>query len=269
MCGTLLYGDMKPLACARQGASIRAIARQRNIQRDSVEGYIAEAITAGAAYAWHHAHVPRATLAAVAGAAARYLCPPAQNPCPPAQDSSPAAQNPCPPAQNSCLPARSQCLPAQQPGPTHAICPAAHLPGGPALQERSSSGLAGANDAGALAGAKDAGALAAARHAGLQQHSQCASASTHVDSEAVLEGGQARVAGPTSQPGLVERLCQLGPLQEPGQDLVKQLQERGVTVKMLKEQLPESVRYGQIRLCLAHIGRLGLLPQLLADANNS
>ncbi|EIE27670.1 ribonuclease H-like protein [Coccomyxa subellipsoidea C-169] len=94
------------------GASIRAIARQRNIQRDSVEGYIAEAITAGAAYAWHHAH-------------------------------------------------------------------------------------------------------------------------------------------------------------EPGQDLVEQLQERGVTVKMLKEHLPESVRYGQIRLCLAHIGRLGLLPQLLADANNS
>lgn len=34
------------------------------------------------------------------------------------------------------------------------------------------------------------------------------------------------------------------------------LQELGVTIKMLKEQLPESIRYGQIRLCLAHVWRV-------------
>ena len=77
---------------------------------------------------------------------------------------------------------------------------------------------------------------------------------------------QSPTVGLVTQPGLAEQLCQLEALLAPGQDLLKQLLERGVGVKLLKEQLPDSIRYGQIRLSLAHIGRLGLLPQLLAEA---
>jgi hypothetical protein len=50
-----------------------------------------------------------------------------------------------------------------------------------------------------------------------------------------------------------------------GENLAQKLLAVRVGVKALKGRLPESVRYGQIRLALAHIGRLGMLPQLLAD----
>lgn len=80
---------------------------------------------------------------------------------------------------------------------------------------------------------------------------------------------QSPTVGLVTQPGLAEQVCQVEALQAPGQDLLKQLLERGVSVKLLKEQLPDSIRYGQIRLSLAHIGRLGLLPQLLAEAAKS
>lgn len=46
--------------------------------------------------------------------------------------------------------------------------------------------------------------------------------------------------------------------EEAGTDLLCRLQAHGCTIKTLKEQLPDSIRYGQIRLCLAHAGRLGL-----------
>ena len=49
------------------------------------------------------------------------------------------------------------------------------------------------------------------------------------------------------------------------EDLTQKLQAAEVTVKALKEALPEGVRYGQVRLALAHISRLGLLQQLLVD----
>ena len=39
-------------------------------------------------------------------------------------------------------------------------------------------------------------------------------------------------------------------------DVLSKLQDAGWSIKTLKEQLPESIRFGQIRLCLAHIGRL-------------
>ncbi|CAL8463613.1 g3147 [Coccomyxa elongata] len=119
-----------------QGASLCTIARQRNIQRDSAEAYLAEAMTAGAAYAWHRTRVPRAVLAAVAAAAARHLCPPAQ-PGIPAQrpgcsndqqagavsDSSehappvagPIKEEKCPPAQPACR-AGQPSNPAQRSG---------------------------------------------------------------------------------------------------------------------------------------------------------
>ena len=39
-------------------------------------------------------------------------------------------------------------------------------------------------------------------------------------------------------------------------DVLGKLQDAGCSIKSLKEQLPESIRFGQIRLCLAHMGRL-------------
>lgn len=39
-------------------------------------------------------------------------------------------------------------------------------------------------------------------------------------------------------------------------DILGKLQDAGCSMKSLKEQLPEGIRFGQIRLCLAHMGRL-------------
>ena len=39
-------------------------------------------------------------------------------------------------------------------------------------------------------------------------------------------------------------------------DVLGKLQDAGCSIKTLKEVLPESIRFGQIRLCLAHMGRL-------------
>ena len=39
-------------------------------------------------------------------------------------------------------------------------------------------------------------------------------------------------------------------------DVLGKLQDIGWSIKTLKEHLPESIRFGQIRLCLAHMGRL-------------
>ena len=39
-------------------------------------------------------------------------------------------------------------------------------------------------------------------------------------------------------------------------DVLGKLQDAGCSIKTLKEQLPESIRFGQIRLCLVHMGRL-------------
>ena len=42
-------------------------------------------------------------------------------------------------------------------------------------------------------------------------------------------------------------------------DVLGKLQDAGCSIKALKEELPESIRFGQIRLCLAHMGRLSSL----------
>ena len=39
-------------------------------------------------------------------------------------------------------------------------------------------------------------------------------------------------------------------------DVLSRPHDAGWGIKTLKEQLPESIRFGQIRLCLAHMGRL-------------
>lgn len=146
-----------------------AIAEVRHIQLDSAEGYLAEAITAGAAYDWHRLAVPRDVLAAVAAAAAS------------------------------------------------------------AWESANSSSCAG----GGTVPSEDVGAT---------------------------EGGTWDRAG-----GGQDEVRPLEGLMAAGMDLTRTLQDKGVSVKMLKERLPESVRYGQIRLTLAHIGRLGLLHDLLAE----
>lgn len=58
------------------------------------------------------------------------------------------------------------------------------------------------------------------------------------------------------QPGAV-RCSASG--QEASENLLSLLQVLGVTIKIFKEKLPENIRFGQIRLCLAHAGRLSCL----------
>lgn len=80
---------------------------------------------------------------------------------------------------------------------------------------------------------------------------------------ACMEGSGVPLAGAGAE-GLRHAACAVNA------DLAGQLQAAGVTVKALKERLqPEAARHGQIRLALAHIGRLGLLPELLAEAQEA
>lgn len=171
------------MAGFRQGLPVGAIAEVRHIQVDSVEGYLAEAITAGAAYDWQRLRVSRDALASVAVAAAS----------------------------------------AWKLAHSSASCVTAAT--GPPGDGSGSSGA-------------DGEVLS-------------------VEVEGTEQGGRTGTA-----PGGQEEAAALSCAD--GEDLTHKLQAAGVSVKVLKERLPESVRYGQIRLGLAHIGRLGLLRELLA-----
>ena len=168
----------------------------RHINRDSAEGYLSEAITAGFAYDWHRLGVPQAVLVAVARQAA-------------AAWGGAVAEN----AACGCT------------------CSADSGAGGAAGPGREQSEAAGD----AAAGQADA-------------------------DSATCTGGAAGSPTVTTEPGrqVPYLACAAG------EDLAGRLQAAGVSIKTLKEALPESVRYGQIRLPIAHIGRLGLLQRLLA-----
>ncbi|GAB4819179.1 hypothetical protein N2152v2_006225 [Parachlorella kessleri] len=57
----------------QQGLALQQIAELRHIKEDSVQGYLAEAITAGYAYSWKRLGVPDTTLACVAALAGKLL----------------------------------------------------------------------------------------------------------------------------------------------------------------------------------------------------
>ncbi|BDA48518.1 probable Werner syndrome ATP-dependent helicase homolog at N-terminal half [Coccomyxa sp. Obi] len=293
-----------------QGASLCTIARQRNIQRDSAEAYLAEAMTAGAAYAWHRARVPRAALAAVASAAARHLCPAGQPACPAQQPSihaqrlgrsndeqaravcedlehaSPVA---CPIQEELCPPVQPAC-PAQQPIPVHRLartddqqaqaaskcseqCPAEAVVQAQPTAEQPEDLCAPAvaipalgqvsSNWGCLPG-MPCTATCLQEPAGLQQQrsSTAGASSRNKHPLAQGSGGSSAVSALDSKMATAERENSIMAWEAPNQDLLRQLLERGVSIKMLKEELPEDIRYGHIRLSLAHIGRLGLLPKL-------
>lgn len=238
--------------CNLQGASICAIAQQRNIQVDSVEAYLAEAITAGAAYPWHRARVPRATLCAVAAAAARHLS--SENVQPAGLTYEPcaaiAAQQPeSIPAQQQMPAAAFSCCSAEAP-------PVAAVAGAPLSRAAKLADAAVVDRAAVLHLAVERPTEAAGR-------CECTASIAAAADDARLHWAASCSA--TSFAGSAMG-CEQALWLSPEQDLLKLLLERGVTVRMLKDELPESIRYGQIRLSLAHIGRLGLLPEPMAKA---
>lgn len=301
---------------AGQGASLCTIARQRNIQRDSAEAYLAEAMTAGAAYAWHRTRVPRAVLAAVAAAAARHLCPPAQPACPAQQPGIPA-QRPacsndqqagavseilehappvaCPVQEDMCWPAQPACLAQEATFPVHRLagsddqqagaasrclqqCPAkAGVHAQQPIQQPEVPLCAPAVAVPALRPGSSnqecpprmpCTAACLLETAGLQQQQQQHSSGAGASLGRKHPSAQG-TEGCSAAPALDTKAATAGcgsPISEweaPNQDLLRRLNECGVSIKTFKEELPESIRFGQIRLSLAHIGRLGLLPKLL------
>ena len=298
---------------AWQGVSLGVIARQRNIQRDSAEAYLAEAITAGAAYAWHRAGVPRTALAAVAAAAARHLCPPARPACP-VQQPSISVQRPgrsndqqaravsqhlehahpveCRLQEDMRLPGEPACLAQEATIPVHRPahdndqqagaasrrseqCPAeagvqaqqaAQQPGdllcAPAVARPAFVQVS--SNLGCLPRLPTAGCLQTT--AWLQQEQGSTAGAPLESKHPFADGNGGSSDGVALDAGMASTESEGSSVawEAPNQDLLRQLLERGVSVKMLKEDLPEGIRYGQIRLSLAHIGRLGLLPKLLS-----
>jgi hypothetical protein len=217
---------------------------------------LAEAITAGAAYSWHRTHVSRGTLATVAAAAAAALMPGTGRP----------------PLQRS---------------PGRAFGPSLSAPCHARAEE-------GASDAPAAVGMTDPPTVrpvTAAQAARLDRQGpkipacQQDSAAMSQDADEENHGCPNKTVSAPLQPvaaSLSVARAQNSPVageytsearqssMEPsvhGTDLVRVLQERGWTVKSLKERLPESISYGHIRLSLAHIGRLGLQPDFLVGAH--
>lgn len=265
-------------ALCMQGMSIRSIADLRRMQRDSVESYLAEAITAGKEYAWHRMHVPRRTLAAVAAAAARALGTAAAA-CASAPPAG-AADGPITNALASAVGPSAELSGADAAGPQAA---SATIRGAVVCGEHDDCCVGGATgvfdaskgncmaNADAL-GLSSAPLGAAARESAeaepclrMQQddaekenrcsHAQTAIASVGVTSAASRQAGGVMGAGHL-QPGA-------------GADLVKLLQEKGCAVKTLKDSMLGSVSYGHIRLCLAHIERLQMLQELLAEGSDN
>ena len=297
--------------------SVQAIADLRRLKLDTVESYLAEAMTAGKAYHWHRLHVPDnvvatvsehalAQLASAAGGDVSGLCKgggPQQ--CTEADPAMP--EGPCMYSQISQKCDEDDYLD---------VCCAQRVPEDQDLEnERSKaqihvSGLGGGDLTSSEASNKEADARD--RHI----ESNCVSGCLNSSATLTAKGAEGSVLGVSrpacadeapsmpkalnlgvanthsSSSGLLhpdrpilqqslpcDAVCRTSladpqalidcrvnavscgddPRQEQGIDLLSRLQELGLTIKILKEQLPESIRFGQIRLCLAHSGRLSLL----------
>ena len=273
--------------CYLQGMSLQAIGDLRRLKLDTAESYLAEAMTAGKAYDWHRLHVPdgvfgtvsehaSAQLATASGAHTSGSClssglqeDPEDNPAMP--------ENICADGQGSQNSNEDDYLD---------VCCAQRAPEDQEeVSERGNSQAHMSKSQGA-----DLTSLAASnRH----PESSCVCAGTEpIMSTILADGGAVGSVLGVNRPACADKApstphrslpcdavcrtslaipqapidgkasalrCGDDTRQEQGVDLLSRLQELGVTIKILKEQLPESIRFGQIRLCLAHAGRLSLL----------
>ena len=271
--------------------SVQAIADLRRLKLDTVESYLAEAMTAGKAYDWHHLHVPDEVFAAVRKHAAAQLAAAAgthtSGSCPSSRLQEFPGDNPAMP-ENIC--ADSQGSQKCDDNVHLDVCCAQRSPGNQDLEnERSRSQTCMSGSQGGDLTSSDASNKEVDTR---NRHPESTCVSGYLDTSATLaaEGAEGSALG-VRRPACANRApstrhhslpcdavcrtslgvpqepadckanamrCGDDPRQEQGLDLLSRLQEIGVTIKVLKEQLPESIRYGQIRLCLAHAGRLSL-----------
>ena len=266
-----------------QGMSIGTIAELRHLKLDTVESYLAEAMVAGKAYDWHRLHVSDGVLSTVTEHAATQLA--AAEPASIAGSSAGAFQSYGPPTQKQHCMAHVSGVCSEAPasegfgneenedhsrttgrpqqssslgsGAVHGST-AAH-----ASIHADSSAAAGraCPDRSAPAAFPAAGKTASGYQGGLyngKAHSVPAVASSRQSSARWQQGQQGPVVfGQSEAVAGARPYSRALRAEQAGTDLLCRLQARGCTIKTLKEQLPDSIRYGQIRLCLAHAGRLG------------
>ena len=306
-----------------QGMSVNSIADLRHIKLDTVESYLADAMTAGKAYNWHRLNVPDSMLATVRKHASALLAAAAEGvrrdisldggSAQQRLEGSPVMpEGPCISGQNSH--SRHECeyldvCCAQQalddqadehkgvtgPKPQiHVPESGAHTPAASDISKGADthkchpqsscahSASTIATDSAAGAATKGAGEFGLGVEGsvygvgapGMPKISCTASAPIHLSSSSYLpperpvvydaESTDALCRGASAvlqafsdhQAGAV-RCRAVG--QEANVDLLSMLQRLGVTIKKFKENLPEGIRFGQIRLCLAHNGRLSAL----------
>ena len=267
-----------------QGMSVGTIAELRHLKLDTVECYLAEAMVAGKAYDWHRLYVSDDVLGTITEHVATQLA--AAEPASIAGSSTGAFQSCGPQRQKLPCAAHNNSACSEAPAidgfsktekedhsrtagrPQQSSFPGSGAVNGSTPSHASihanSSAAAGraCTDRSAPAALPAPGKTASGYQGGLyngKAHSVPAVASSCQSSARWQQGQQGSVL-----PGQGEAVAGARPCsralraEEAGTDLLCSLQAHGCTIKTLKEQLPDSIRYGQIRLCLAHAGRLGL-----------
>ena len=307
---------------AAQGVSVEAIAGLRHLKLDTVESYLAAAMTAGKAYDWHRLQVSEGVLAAVIEHASTQLAAAArdvksgtgiaqgvqQHP----RDDPGMPQHSCAYGQSSqsseehdyldvCCAQRAtdhragdgerihiletqNDVPESQEGVPTALNavsngavtqdrhPESSCVYGASTDTTSSAARAGkgADDTAlgseCLADADKAPSMSAVPSMGQPLIRYSSSASLPPDRPVVDRSNSSdaicRRASAVPQTGSASRAAAVrcgAAEEEQSISLLSRLQGLGITIKVLKEQLPESIRSGQIRLCLVHADRLCLL----------
>lgn len=263
--------------------SVGTIAELRHLKLDTVESYLAEAMVAGKAYDWHRLHVCDGVLGTVTEHVATQLA--AAEPASIAGSSAGAFQSCGPPTQKKHCPAHDSSACSEAPAiegfsnvekedhsrttgrPQQSSSLGSGAVNGSTAAHASihadSSAAAGraCTDRSAPAAIPAAGKPAFGYQGGLyngKAHSVPAVASSCQSSANWQQGRQGPVVLGQSEAVAGARPCSRAlRAEQAGTDLLCRLQARGCTIKTLKEQLPDSIQYGRIRLCLAHAGRLG------------
>lgn len=279
--------------------SPRAIAELRHVKLDTVESYLAEAITAGKAYDWHRLHVSEGVLATISEFASAQLAAAEEQGTVDFSEGMTAelckAHDPRI-QQHACMASSSH----TDPGRADVHATSCHedkenLLHPCSLQQQLRPSRCAVSDATGRSDELHMSSSISERHAGCSTSAPAAGAdmdrwepqkTCHGKRAHSMPSALPKSPGHSSAPCLQHYTLaiDLSPgssLAEQGaprahsprgiagesgskgskpellsRDLLGRLQEQGCTIKTLQEQLPESIRFGQIRLCLAHAGRL-------------
>ncbi|KAL4452065.1 hypothetical protein ABPG75_007727 [Micractinium tetrahymenae] len=201
-------------ALQQQGLSVAQVAAQRRIQEDSVQGYMAEAMSAGLGYSWGRLGVPPAVLQHVAMVCSELL-------------GRHFAWRPAPHRQQQQQRQEQQ---QQQQGEAQQACPAVGSKRPPPCSPQSLAAQAG------------------------QPNRDCTPAAR--PGSAAPPGTAAAAAGADGGSNRSSDGAQRGPSGGQPVDILELLLAAGHKLRELKEERFEEVSYGQLRLSLAHLGRL-------------